>query len=131
MNIPSKLLEVIFDYKGQVSFGRVGGLLCLAFSMLIALAGLKYISDDKKLAYCSTVSLQFLGAAVSLYLPSKASETFSKKWAPGISDTVVDPTTPPVPPAPAEVKPMDAVNTVVKETVKPVEDVASGKATDD
>lgn len=131
MNIPSKLLEVIFDYKGQVSFGRVGGLLCLAFSMLMALAGLKYGSDDKKLAYCSTISLQFLGAAVSLYLPSKASETFSKKWAPGISDTVVAPTTPPAPPAPAEVKPMDAVKTVVKETVKLVEDVASGKATDD
>lgn len=111
----SKFSEVIYDYKGQVSFGRVGALLCLLFSMAMSVAGFFYAGNDKMLSYCSTIALQFLGAAISLYIPSKATETLSKKWAPTISDTVVKPVA-----IPASTK---------QET--PAEEPANGKATDD
>lgn len=84
----NKLSEVVFDYKGQVSFGRIGALLCLLFSMSMSVAGFFYASNDKMLSYCSTIALQFLGSAVALYIPSKAAEAASKKWAPEISQTV-------------------------------------------
>lgn len=114
----SNFSEVVYDYKGQVSFGRVGALLCLLFSMTMSVAGFFYVGNEKMLSYCSTIALQFLGAAVSLYIPSKATETFSKKWAPDISDTVV--------------KPSVVVAPVTKQPVAPVADVpANGKATDD
>ena len=85
----SKISEVLVDYKGQVSFGRTGAFICLLFSQAMSVSGFFYAHDPKMLAYCSTIALQFLGAAISLYIPSKATETFSKKWAPEISSTLV------------------------------------------
>lgn len=113
-----KFSEVIYDYKGQVSFGRVGALLCLLFAQSLACAGFFFPANEKMLSYCSTLSLQFLGAAVSLYIPSKATETFSKKWAPTISDTVTK--------VVAGTPPVEAAKEAVKEAAEP-----SGKATDD
>jgi hypothetical protein len=122
----NKASEVLYDYKGQMSFGRVGAFLCLFFSQAMACAGFFYSGNDKMLSYCSTISLQFLGAAVSLYIPSKATETFSKKWAPEISCTVAKiagqvPQPDPKAPETQKAEP-------VAETVDPA---GSGKATDD
>jgi hypothetical protein len=121
----NKASEVLYDYKGQMSFGRVGAFLCLIFSQAMACAGFFYSSNDKMMSYCSTISLQFLGAAVSLYIPSKATETFSKKWAPEISNTVVkiNSGTPLV----------DAIKTeMAKQSGSTAaEEPANGKATDD
>lgn len=80
--------EFLRDYKGQISYGRVGGFMCLVASFTITLIGLFYSNNDKMLSYCSTMALQFLGAAVALYIPTKTSETLSKKWAPTISETL-------------------------------------------
>lgn len=101
-----KISEWIKDYKGQISYGRVGGNICLLcavgfgalggviaawdiFYSVIHAKPIDVLSLDKTLSYCSLLSLQFLGTAVGLYIPSKASETLSKKWAPGISETTV------------------------------------------
>ena len=40
---------------------------------------------DKILNYSTTVSLQFLGAAFTLYLPGKVSAAYTAKWAPGVA----------------------------------------------
>ena len=56
--------------------------------MTFAIAGLYHPESDKVLSYCSTLSLQFLSAAILAYAPSKAAEVFNKKWAPQISETV-------------------------------------------
>jgi hypothetical protein len=121
----NKASEVLYDYKGQMSFGRVGAFLCLFFSQAMACAGFFYSGNDKMLSYCSTISLQFLGAAISLYIPSKATETFSKKWAPEISNTVakVNSGTPPVEAVKAEMTKQSGTTEA--------EEPANGKATDD
>ena len=65
-----KLAEWVKDYKGQLSYGRIGGNICLLFAILMSLAGLgiaayvicqsfnvskpvDVISLDKVLSYCS------------------------------------------------------------------------------
>lgn len=110
-----KLAELVKDYKGQISYGRLGGIGCLFFATVMALTGLGVstvavffpttlantvttTNIDKILSYCSTLSLQFLGAAISLYIPGKASETFAKKWSPDISKSVVKTVSDPVVP---------------------------------
>lgn len=123
----SQLSEAFLDYKGQVSFGRVGGFICLFFAMAISVAGLFWYKNLTVLNYCSTIGLQFLGAAVSLYIPSKASETFAKKWAPEISETVTKVAATAV--AVAEKVASNLQTPKVTETAP--EDAASGKATDD
>lgn len=82
------ILKTLSDYQGQPSYGRAGGLLCLLFAMGMSVSGFYFKSDITILSYCSSIALQFLAAAVSLYLPSKAAEAYSKKWAPQISSAV-------------------------------------------
>ena len=101
-----KLSEWIKDYKGQISYGRIGGNICLIFAILIGIGGFSFAAFnlifclyankavdvntlDKTLSYCSMLALQFLGAAVGLYIPSKATEISAKKNAPAISETAV------------------------------------------
>lgn len=101
-----KFSEWVKDYKGQLSYGRIGGNICLMFAVILGVGGFcfaafdigycMYFSKtidisalDKTLSYCSMLSLQFLGAAVGLYIPSKATEISAKKNAPDISETVV------------------------------------------
>lgn len=101
-----KLSEWVKDYKGQLSYGRIGGNACLAFAVLIGTGGFLFAAIDigyclyinkpldisaldKTLSYCSMLSLQFLGGAIGLYIPSKATEISAKKNSPDISETVV------------------------------------------
>lgn len=92
----TKLGEALQDYAGRTSYGRLSGLLCLVFSQAIALGGLFFPENEKVLSYCSTISLQFLGAAVAFYIPSKASEAYIKKWSPKLENAIenVSPKTP-------------------------------------
>ena len=102
----TKLGEALQDYAGNTSYGRLSGLLCLVFSQAIALGGLFFPENEKVLSYCSTISLQFLGAAVAFYIPSKASEAYIKKWSPKLIEAV------------AKVSPAETISETIGDTTE-------------
>ena len=97
-----KLSDLIKDDTGKLSYGKMGGIGCLfvafgaIFSGFIAATVILFVPSclnnpnsaailDKILNYSTTISLQFLGAAFTLYLPGKVSAAYIAKWAPGVA----------------------------------------------
>ena len=97
-----KLSDLIKDDTGKLSYGKMGGIGCLfvacsaVISGFIAAIAILFIPSclnnlnsavilDKILNYSTTISLQFLGAAFTLYLPGKISAAYTAKWAPAMA----------------------------------------------
>ena len=97
-----KLSDLIKDDTGKLSYGKMGGVGCLFVAFGAIVAGFiaatvvlfvptclnntnSGVMLDKILNYSTTVSLQFLGAAFTLYLPGKVSAAYTAKWAPGVA----------------------------------------------
>jgi hypothetical protein len=91
-----KLHEAIVDYAGQLSSGRIAMFISLCFAIFSACTGYAFgiwMKDPVKLvqmlSFCTTSITLFLGSAATFYGSSKLTETFSKKWAPQIAQTVL------------------------------------------
>jgi hypothetical protein len=105
LKVSSITNEIVSDFYGQKSAGRIGLFISLAFSVAIAVTGLILIAVIKEgtpdktqfsqfkimqiSSYCSNMVLMFLGSAFTFYGASKTAETFTQKWAPNIASSVL------------------------------------------
>ena len=87
--------ELLMDYAGQLSAGRGGMIVSLLVAILVALLGLLcgINAPVEKMptifSYSAQIVVLFLGSAFTFYGSSKATEAFTKKWAPSIAKTVL------------------------------------------